>query len=107
MKNAQKPHERRRGWLKNGTRPGDLSRVLRCGAKTRRGSPCLCPAMANGRCRMHGGCSTGPKSAEGIERIRRAVTKHGRYSKHVIEERRNSATLIHTAKELLNKIRDA
>jgi hypothetical protein len=24
--------------------------------------------------------STGPKTAEGIERIRRAVTKHGRYS---------------------------
>ena len=27
----------------------------RCGAKTRRGTPCRAPAMANGRCRMHGG----------------------------------------------------
>ena len=35
--------------------------------------------MPNGRCRMHGGCSTGPKTAEGIERIRKARTKHGRY----------------------------
>ena len=26
----------------------------RCGAKTRSGTPCLSPAMANGRCRMHG-----------------------------------------------------
>lgn len=26
-----------------------------CGAKTRRGVPCPTPAMANGRCRMHGG----------------------------------------------------
>ena len=27
----------------------------RCGAKTRRETPCRAPAMANGRCRMHGG----------------------------------------------------
>jgi hypothetical protein len=40
----------------------------------------LAPAMPNGRCRLHGGLSTGPKTAEGIDRIRRAVTKHGRYS---------------------------
>ncbi|MEN8250139.1 MAG: HGGxSTG domain-containing protein, partial [Bacteroidota bacterium] len=31
----------------------------RCGAKTRSGKPCKAPAMANGRCRMHGGKSTG------------------------------------------------
>jgi hypothetical protein len=29
---------------------------------------------------MHGGASTGPRSAEGIERIRQARTVHGRYS---------------------------
>ena len=29
----------------------------RCGAKTRSGTPCRSPAMANGRCRMHGGKS--------------------------------------------------
>jgi hypothetical protein len=28
---------------------------LRCGARTRSGSPCQSPAMPNGRCRMHGG----------------------------------------------------
>ena len=33
----------------------------RCGAKTRSGEPCKNYAMANGRCRMHGGKSTGPK----------------------------------------------
>jgi hypothetical protein len=26
-----------------------------CGAKTRRGTSCLCPAMPNGRCKLHGG----------------------------------------------------
>ena len=33
--------------------------------------------MSNGRCRMHGGASTGPRTAEGLERIRAARTKHG------------------------------
>ncbi|WP_067936374.1 HGGxSTG domain-containing protein [Alicyclobacillus kakegawensis] len=32
----------------------------KCGAKTRKGTPCQNNAMANGRCRMHGGKSTGP-----------------------------------------------
>jgi capsular exopolysaccharide synthesis family protein len=31
----------------------------RCGAKTRKGTPCRSPVMANGICRMHGGKSTG------------------------------------------------
>jgi hypothetical protein len=31
----------------------------RCGARTRRGDSCEGPAMANGRCRFHGGKSTG------------------------------------------------
>lgn len=37
--------------------------------------------MKNGRCRMHGGKSTGPRTAEGRERSRLANTKHGRYSR--------------------------
>ncbi|WP_349775530.1 HGGxSTG domain-containing protein [Methylocystis echinoides] len=31
----------------------------RCGAKTRAGTPCQSPAIANGRCRMHGGTNPG------------------------------------------------
>lgn len=59
----------------------------RCGAKTRKGTPCKAGAIWSTRshrytrCRNHGGLSTGPKTPEGIERIRQAVTKHGRYSK--------------------------
>jgi uncharacterized protein YjcR len=34
--------------------------MMLCGAKTRSGQPCKNNAMANGRCRMHGGKSTGP-----------------------------------------------
>ena len=67
------PHEPRRGWLKNGNPPGDFSTAPRCGAKTRQGTPCQCPGMRNGRCRIHGGLSTGPKTAAGIERIRKAL----------------------------------
>ena len=76
-----------RGRLKHGNPPGDLSTVQRCGAKTRRGTRCEGPAMPNGRCRMHGGCSTGPRTAEGLARSKRARWKHGRYS----QERRREA----------------
>lgn len=67
----------------------------RCGAKTRRGTPCQASAIWSTRskrytrCRNHGGLSTGPKTAEGIERIRRAVTKHGRYSKGATSQSRS------------------
>src|SRR5216683_4808653 len=82
------PHDKRHGMLRNGNPSGDFSKAARCGAKTRRGTSCQCPAMKNGRCRLHGGLSTGAKTAEGIERIRRAVTKHGRYSSAAKAERR-------------------
>jgi len=73
--------------VKNGNTAGDLSRATRCGAKTRRGTSCQCPAMPTGRYRLHGGLSTGPKTAAGIERIRQAVTKHGQCSKRARAER--------------------
>lgn len=82
------PHERRHGWLKNDNPPGDLSKARRCGAKTRRATRCQCPAMANGRCRLHGGLSTGPRTVAGIDAIRRGKTKHDFYSNAAIIERR-------------------
>jgi hypothetical protein len=56
----------------------DLNLAPRCGARARSGEPCRAPAMANGRCRMHGGCSTGPRTAEGMARMIAARTTHGR-----------------------------
>ena len=44
--------------------------------------------MRNGRCRMHGGASTGPRTPEGLARSRRANWKHGRYSEEARELRR-------------------
>ena len=41
----------------------------RCGAKTRTGKPCKAPGNGRGgRCKMHGGASTGPRTAEGKAR---------------------------------------
>ena len=59
----------------------------RCGARTRSGLPCCAPAMANSKCRMHGGTSTGPRTAEGLERIRAARTIHGGYGAEMAEFR--------------------
>lgn len=54
--------------------------AIRCGAKTRSGEPCKNYAMANGRCRMHGGKSTGaPKENKNAE-------KHGLFTKHLPKE---------------------
>lgn len=41
-----------------------------CGAKTRKGQACRCLALKNGRCRLHGGLSTGPKTEDGWSRTR-------------------------------------
>ena len=93
-----------RGWLRNGNLGGDLTKAARCGAKNRRDLPCQCPAMANGRCRLHGGKSTGPKTAAGIERIRRAVTKDGRYTKTARAEHEQYRTLVQDCREVLQEI---
>jgi hypothetical protein len=42
---------------------------LTCGAKTRAGTPCKRTDLyRNGRCKFHGGLSTGPTTAEGKQR---------------------------------------
>ena len=56
----------------------------RCGAKTRRGTACQRPAnKKNGRCRLHGGASTGAKTDEGRVRISAANLRHGKFTKRV------------------------
>ena len=103
-KPAETPHERRSGVLKNGNRSGDLSKAARCMAKNRRGALCQCPAMSNGRCRLHGGLSTGAKTPEGIERIRQAVTKHGRYSGRARAERDCYRKILQHCQQMLSSL---
>lgn len=98
-----KPHVQRhlgRGWLKHGGTPGNWDNAPRCGAKTRAGTPCRSAAMPNGRCRLHGGKSTGPKTEAGKAAIRASRTKHGRYSQASIAERREVRSLIRALREM-------
>ena len=69
----------------------------RCGAQTRAGTLCQSPAMQNGRCRMHGGASTGPRAVAGLARIRRARTVHGLYTAEMVELRRCCAEMRESA----------
>ena len=55
---------------------------IRCEARTRRGTLCQRPArLPVGRCKLHGGASTGPRTKDGLARLTEAKTKHGRFTK--------------------------
>lgn len=46
--------------------------ALRCGARTRAGTPCKQNALyGNSRCKLHGGLSTGPHTPEGKAKVAR------------------------------------
>jgi len=50
----------------------EVCRGLACGAKTRAGSPCKRTSIfINGRCKLHGGMSTGPITKRGKARAAR------------------------------------
>ena len=49
--------------------------------------------LANGRCRIHGGTSTGPRTPEGLERVRMAHWKHGQRSAEAIRQRKERMAL--------------
>ena len=77
----------------------------RCGAKTRKGTECQRPAnKRNGRCRVHGGASTGPRTDEGRARISDANLRHGRYTKDKLKKRRESAAKGRAIKQELQQI---
>jgi hypothetical protein len=101
-KNADLPHAKRRGQLKNGNPSGDPSIAPRCGATTRRHTSCLAPAMRNGRCRLHGGKSTGPRTPEGIARSKRANWIHGFYSAKEKAERASTRRFLKECHETMD-----
>lgn len=104
MKSENQPHAKRRGWLKNGNPIGDFSKAPRCEATTRQKALCQSPAMKNGRCRMHGGCSTGPKTIQGLNNSQRANWKHGVYSRESLERRQEAKNIIKKAYSLIKSI---
>jgi hypothetical protein len=82
----------------------NIKNTKKCGAKTRKSLPCQSPAMKNGRCRMHGGKSTGARTKEGIERIKKANFKNGLYTKEMVLSRKYMAWLVRESKRVVEKI---
>ena len=71
---------------------GNLNWVKQCGAKTKRtGEPCPQPAMANGRCRMHGGKTPSGKAS--------VHYKHGYYTKEAMIQRKMLRELLRLLKQ--------
>ncbi|MGI3903030.1 MAG: HGGxSTG domain-containing protein [Janthinobacterium lividum] len=75
-----------------------------CGAKTRSGVPCRSLAMRNGRCRMHGGASTGPKTSAGLLRSQTSTLVHGGKSREMIEFRRRMRELQADARRMIEAV---
>lgn len=62
---------------------GNLSAPKRCGAKTRKGTPCRAkPLPGKRRCKFHGGMSTGPKTPEGKAQISKSQRKRWQKAKN-------------------------
>jgi hypothetical protein len=105
--------EAKRGRLWHGAHGLDISAAARtaglvrtCGAAPRprgeRTAPCRNLAMRNGRCWLHGGRSTGPRTPEGLERAKRGRWKHGERSAPVRARRKALNALLRATAEALN-----
>ncbi|MES2461457.1 MAG: HGGxSTG domain-containing protein [Armatimonadota bacterium] len=65
-------------------RPPKGERV-KCGAQTRKGTPCQSACVwGKSRCRLHGGCSTGPTTAEGRARIAESNRRRAKIKQEVL-----------------------
>ena len=74
-------------WRFGPTWPGQ-----RCGAKTRRGTACLKPALkGKTRCQLHGGKATGARTIAGRQRLSDAQLRHGKYTKDKLAAQRHAA----------------
>lgn len=74
----------------------------RCGAHARTtGKPCRCPAMANGRCKLHGGKSPGAPTG-----IRNGNFRNGYRTQEAMDLRRETRQLLKSLRELLSGLRN-
>jgi hypothetical protein len=80
--------------------PGD--KMKKCNAKNRQGTPCSIPPSKNGRCRFHGGKSTGPRTEEGKMKSSQNASKHGMYSK---KERESNTEVEELCEEVMKILR--
>ena len=76
----------------------------RCKAKTRRGTLCQRPAkLPVGRCRLHGGASTGPRTKDGLKRLVESKIKHGRFTK---SEREKVKQIAEKRRKIQNELKE-
>jgi hypothetical protein len=77
--------------------PLQLQTAPRCGARTRSGKPCRCPATKKGRCRLHGGApGSGAPPGE-----RNGQYRHGERTKGAIAERLRFGVLLKILRAVL------
>ena len=77
-----------------------MTTSLRCGAKTRNGTPCRSPAVqGKDRCRMHGGAK-----GSGAPIGNRNALKHGVFTREAIAERKAFNQML---REMRQTLRDA
>lgn len=83
---------------------GGKIKCVRCKAFiTKHQRQCLHPAIKNKSCcKWHGGMSTGPKTKEGIERIRQAHLKTGDETLVVRQERSNNSARLQMMEDALH-----
>ena len=71
----------------------------RCGAKTRKGTPCQAPALSGkARCRLHGGAA-----GSGAPTGNQNALKHGLYTEEALALRKHVRQLLRNGKELIEK----
>lgn len=77
----------------------------RCEAKTRQGAGFQGPAnKKNGRCKLHGSASIGPRIPDGRERILQANMRHGRHTKETLEKHRINTAVGRALRKELRQI---
>lgn len=81
---------------------GGRIKCKRCQARSsRKKQQCGKPAMRHKNvCDTHGGLSTGPRTKEGIKRIRNAHWKHGNETKKARAERRAKSLMFQRLEEI-------
>lgn len=78
---------------------GPMRESPRCGAKTRKGTPCQAPATkGRTRCRMHGGALR-----SGAPIGNQNALKHGQYTRESLEFQKHIRDLLKDGKELIEK----
>ena len=77
----------------------------RCGARTRRGTACLKPALkGKTRCQLHGGKATGARTIAGLQRLSDAQLRHGKYTKTELAAQRHAAEVGRRVRGQLKRI---